>query len=97
MYENEMNLQSAAANIGYEYASRGFCGSSVKPEPETFDEAVVQLLQEKEKEVNTPKENQDHVTADTKVIAIAHTLDSNCNLVHIRSTFTVILYAYARR
>ena len=75
MYENEMNLQSAAANIGYEYASRGFCGSSVKPEPETFDEAVVQLLDEKEKEATTSNTNQKPVTAEQQVIPITRTLD----------------------
>ena len=75
MYENEMNLQSAAANIGYEYASRGFCGSSVKPEPETFDEAVVQLLEENEKEANTSHKNQQPVTAEQQVIPITRTLD----------------------
>ena len=87
MYENEMNLQSAAANIGYEYASRGFCGSSVKPEPETFDEAVVQLLDEKEKEATTSNTNQEPVTAEQQVIHVRSTV--NIIFLHIRSTVEV--------
>ena len=49
IHDNKVNLQSLAANVGYEFASRQPVGCPVAPQPETFQEAVEQLQADKRK------------------------------------------------
>ena len=50
IHESKVNLQSVAANIQYEFASRQPVGCPEEPEAETFEEAVQQLQADKRKQ-----------------------------------------------
>ena len=75
-----MNLQSVAANIGYEFASRQPVGCPVAPEPETFEEAVQQLQADRRKRAGDESTRRAAVTAedseDVRCHKILSTLDT---------------------
>ena len=66
---NKLNLQALAANVGYEYASRGGIGRSAVPEPQTYDEACDQLRQDKSERLSKEEEPMEHVTDEIEVTA----------------------------
>lgn len=62
--KHKLNLQAVAANVGYEFSSRGTIGRATAPEPQTYKEAVNQLLQDKHERSAKTSERVSSVTAD---------------------------------
>ena len=89
-----MNLQSVAANIGYEFASRQPVGCPVAPEPETFEEAVQQLQADRRKRAGDESTPRAAVTAedseDVRCHKILSTLDTYVHTLDACFQFLVI-------